>query len=308
MVAHRRGEVALPQVAAVRTGDRRRRSPTSGSQAPGSRTGLRLLPPWVQRPCGRRAGQGHDSYRLSGLRSRACRLPNTERAYRADAAHFAAWCAGEHRRAQPATVDTLVAYVRVLAVEHAPATVRRRLAGIAATHRAAGLASPIDDRVRLAVASAAWTHRRRRRDTEPLDVASLRRISAALPRHACRRPRSGDPVDRLRRRVAPHRTGGSRRRRRAGGARRRARDRLAAWTDRRAARIGPAHVRGRGLDRVAARVRAAGRPRVPPRRSARQRAPAAVVGPRGHARRAARGRRWPVSTPRATPAVPCDGA
>ena len=107
---------------------------------------------------------------------------NTERAYRADAAHFAAWCAGEHRRAQPATVDTLVAYVRVLAVEHAPATVRRRLAGIAATHRAAGLASPIDDRVRLAVASAAWTHRRRRRDTEPLDVASLRRISAALPR------------------------------------------------------------------------------------------------------------------------------
>ena len=84
--------------------------------------------------------------------------------------------------AQPATVDTLVAYVRVLAVEHAPATVRRRLAGIAATHRAAGLASPIDDRVRLAVASAAWTHRRRRRDTEPLDVASLRRMSAALPR------------------------------------------------------------------------------------------------------------------------------
>jgi site-specific recombinase XerD len=106
---------------------------------------------------------------------------NTERAYRADAAHFAAWCATQHRRPQPATVDTLVAYVRALATEHAPATVRRRLAGIAATHRAAGLDSPIDDRVRLAVASVAWKHRRRRRDTEPLDVASLRRLSAALP-------------------------------------------------------------------------------------------------------------------------------
>ena len=92
---------------------------------------------------------------------------------------------------QPATVDTLVAYVRpALAAEHAPATVRRRLAGIAATHRAAGLASPIDDRVRLAVASATWTHRRRRRDTEPLDVASLRRMSAALPRTAPA-PRTG---------------------------------------------------------------------------------------------------------------------
>ena len=204
---------------------------------------------------------------------------------------------------QPATVDTLVAYVRVLAVEHAPATVRRRLAGIAATHRAAGLASPIDDRVRLAVASAAWTHRRRRRDTEPLDVASLRRISAALPRTragardrailligygaALRRTELVD-LDVADVQVEPG----------VGLA-------IALrGTDRRAAGVGSAHV---AVEAWTAWLRVGLQAaRVPPRRSARQRAPAAVVGPAVTlvVQRSRRGR----SRRHATPAVPCAGA
>lgn len=67
--------------------------------------------------------------------SRPASAPATARAYRADWAHFAAWCAETGRQAAPATPDTLAAYLASMATTHAPSTMRRRLAAIARVHR-----------------------------------------------------------------------------------------------------------------------------------------------------------------------------
>ena len=64
--------------------------------------------------------------------------PNTRRALRADLAVFAAWCRGRGVAALPAEPGTLAAFVDAMAATRAPATVRRYLASVAVTHRAAG--------------------------------------------------------------------------------------------------------------------------------------------------------------------------
>lgn len=66
------------------------------------------------------------------------RAQNTERAYRADWAHFAAWCLAHSQQPLPASPASLAAYLASLANTHAPATIRRRLVALAQAHGAAG--------------------------------------------------------------------------------------------------------------------------------------------------------------------------
>jgi integrase len=115
--------------------------------------------------------------------SAATRLaPRSERAYAYDWAHFAAWCAAGRRRALPATPAAVARYVDEIAASRRPSTVRRRLAGIAARHRSAGLPSPTGAAVvRHAMARAAWHGRDERVPTQPLTPAAASAMVAALP-------------------------------------------------------------------------------------------------------------------------------
>ena len=60
---------------------------------------------------------------------------NTGRAVRSDLRIYAAWCAGEARRALPAEPETVAAFVDAMAEIRAPASVRRYVATIALAHR-----------------------------------------------------------------------------------------------------------------------------------------------------------------------------
>ena len=77
---------------------------------------------------------------------------NTGRAVRSDLRIYAAWCAGEGRRALPASPETVAAFVDAMAKDRAPASVRRYVCSIALAHRSVGeggtVASP---EVRLAL-------------------------------------------------------------------------------------------------------------------------------------------------------------
>jgi integrase len=61
--------------------------------------------------------------------------PATLRAYKADWAHYAAWCSRVGLVPVPAAPRTVGAYLASLALSHAPTTVRRRLAAIGKMHR-----------------------------------------------------------------------------------------------------------------------------------------------------------------------------
>jgi site-specific recombinase XerD len=112
----------------------------------------------------------------------AVRAPRTERAYRSDWTDFEAWCRARRRRACPATVETVAHYVDAVAVDRRASTVRRRVAAVRAFHLDAGLPSPTTaPAVAAAVTRAEWRHRDDVVDTAPIDVESLRAMSAALP-------------------------------------------------------------------------------------------------------------------------------
>lgn len=61
--------------------------------------------------------------------------PATQRAYRADWAHYATWCAGTGHEPIPAAPATVAAYLASMARSHAPSTIRRRLAALGRMHR-----------------------------------------------------------------------------------------------------------------------------------------------------------------------------
>jgi integrase len=61
--------------------------------------------------------------------------PATLRAYKADWAHFAAWCADKGFAPVPAQPEIVGAYLASLAETHAPTTIRRRLSAIGKAHR-----------------------------------------------------------------------------------------------------------------------------------------------------------------------------
>ncbi len=71
--------------------------------------------------------------------------PQTVRSYRADFAAFEAWCRGRKLPALPAAVATVAAYLDASAPGLAPATLRRRVAGIRKLHRLSGQIDPTED-------------------------------------------------------------------------------------------------------------------------------------------------------------------
>ncbi len=108
--------------------------------------------------------------------------PNTERAYRSDWADFSAWCAEQGVSALPSTPADVTAYVADRATKWRATTVRRRLAAIAARHRAMGLSSPTaDPAVKVGIARAERDLRGRTHPTEPLGRDELRALVDALP-------------------------------------------------------------------------------------------------------------------------------
>lgn len=70
---------------------------------------------------------------------------NTRAAYASDWQQFRAWCAQQQRRALPATAETILGYIVTLAERLSPASIDRRLCGIAFHHRQARQSDPTDD-------------------------------------------------------------------------------------------------------------------------------------------------------------------
>ena len=67
--------------------------------------------------------------------ARSADAPATLRAYKADWAHYAAWCADKNLVPVPAEPVTVGAYLASLGETHAPTTIRRRLSAIGKMHR-----------------------------------------------------------------------------------------------------------------------------------------------------------------------------
>ena len=110
------------------------------------------------------------------------RSANTERAYRSDWADFSAWCAARGLCPLPSPPGDVTAYIADLATRLRATTVRRRLAAIAARHRAAGLSSPtVDLAVKVGAARAERDLRSLSHPTAPLGLAELQSLVGALP-------------------------------------------------------------------------------------------------------------------------------
>ena len=91
---------------------------------------------------------------LAGDFAKASKSKATQRAYRADAAIFAAWCTSHAATALPASADAVAAFLADQAATGSrPSTLNRRLAAIRYAHRAAGYDTPTaDERVRAVLA------------------------------------------------------------------------------------------------------------------------------------------------------------
>ena len=85
--------------------------------------------------------------------SRQAKASNTIRAYRADWAHFTAWCKAHGQASLPANAETVALYIADLATTHKAASITRRLSSISQAHQIAGIESPTKSaKVRLVMA------------------------------------------------------------------------------------------------------------------------------------------------------------
>jgi integrase len=108
---------------------------------------------------------------------------STLRAYRADMAGFAVWCQALGRPALPAAPELLARYLtEVLAGRRAPATIRRRMAGIRKIHGLLRLPDPTaDPEVALALRRALRLSGRRPRQAPGLTAPLRDQLIAACP-------------------------------------------------------------------------------------------------------------------------------
>ena len=155
----------------------------------------------------------------------------TLRAYKADWAHYAAWCDTHGFVPVPAAPTTVGAYLASLGESHAPSTIRRRLAALGKMHRFNGLPwNPAHHDIQAPLRGVLRAHGRPAHKAPPLTLAMLRQLVATCDRSRPRPARPRAAAVRLCRRAAPLRAG------RAAGRRRRRDRRRAAATNPRAAR------------------------------------------------------------------------
>jgi site-specific recombinase XerD len=102
--------------------------------------------------------------------------PATLRAYRADWAHYIAWCERAGAPPLPADPHAVAAYLATLTRSHAPATIRRRLAALGRVHRYNDLPWSTDDPAILALLRGLPA---RPAATAPLSQEQLQRLAAA---------------------------------------------------------------------------------------------------------------------------------
>ena len=116
--------------------------------------------------------------RAQALARRAA-APATLRAYRADWAHYASWCAQAGFVPVPAAPATVGAYLASLGETHAPATIRRRLSAIGKMHRFNDLAwNPAHRDIQEPLRGLLRQHGRPPHKAAPLTLPMLRRLLA----------------------------------------------------------------------------------------------------------------------------------
>jgi integrase len=105
--------------------------------------------------------------------------PATLRAYQADWAHFADWCAGHGFTPAPAAPAVVGAYLASLAASHAPTTIRRRLAALGKMHRFNDLPwNPAHHAIQGPLQGVLRTHRRPVQKAAALTLPMLRQMLA----------------------------------------------------------------------------------------------------------------------------------
>ena len=111
--------------------------------------------------------------------ARRATAPATLRAYRADWAHYAAWCDAHGFQPVPAAPATVGAYLASLAGTHAPSTVRRRLAALGKMHRFNDLPwNPAHRDIQEPLQGLLRTHARPAHKAAALTLPMLRRLVA----------------------------------------------------------------------------------------------------------------------------------
>ena len=111
--------------------------------------------------------------------ARNAAAPATLRAYRADWAHYAAWCAAKGFMSVPADPAIVGAYLASLAESHAPSTIRRRLAALGKMHRFNDLPwNPAHRDIQGPLQGLLRTHGRPPQKAAALTLPMLRRLVA----------------------------------------------------------------------------------------------------------------------------------
>lgn len=139
----------------------------------------RRPPPATAAPSPPAAADPHGLGPDAAAYARAAFAQNTRRAYRADLAHFAAWCDRAGQPWMPAAPRTLADYLAACATVLKVATLRRRLAAIGRAHAIAGHdPRPLREVARTVMAGIAALHGAPPRQAAALTTADLQRLVA----------------------------------------------------------------------------------------------------------------------------------
>ena len=139
-------------------------------------------------------GDAQQKYLLKGLQGAA----NTERAYRADLAHYAEWCQQQGLTALPATAAVLGQYVSALAPHKKWATIARRLSAVRKWHELHEETLSIDDRwLRATLKGIQREHGTHAEQAPAFGASQLKMILRGLVTEAKGVPRFGPLRDKV---------------------------------------------------------------------------------------------------------------
>lgn len=139
-------------------------------------------------------GAAQQGYLLKGLKGAA----NTERAYRADLAHYTHWCTAQGIEGLPTTPALLGQYVSELAPIRKWATISRRLAAVRKWHELHQLDTPIDDHwLRATLKGIQRQHGTHAEQAPAFGAAQLKRIVGGLVTESDGVPRFGPLRDKV---------------------------------------------------------------------------------------------------------------